>query len=137
TQAGTSAMSMLAEKVVMWVILMTIMTMRITSSVMAFTSINLMITNMAPTRADLGFMNGTQQLAMSTVRIFAPIVSGSLWSWSIKHSFPFPFNSHLVWMLSAVLIAIVLKLSYRIPESVNKFAADQPKPIASVEESDD
>ncbi|KAJ2046469.1 hypothetical protein GGI03_004576 [Coemansia sp. RSA 2337] len=134
TQAGTSATSMLLEKVVMWVILMSLMTMRITSSVMAFTSINLMITNMAPTRADLGFMNGTQQLAMSVVRIFAPIVSGSLWSWSIKHSLPLPFNSHLVWTLSAVLIAIVLKLSYRIPDSVNKFAADQPKPIACAEE---
>ncbi|KAJ2812204.1 hypothetical protein H4S07_001563 [Coemansia furcata] len=126
-QAGTSATSFVAEKVVMWGILMSLMTMRITSSVMAFTSINLMITNMAPTRADLGFMNGTQQLAMSVVRIFAPIVSGSLWSWSIKHSLPLPFNSHLVWTLSAVLIAIVLKLSYRIPDSVNKFAADQPK----------
>ncbi|KAJ2417349.1 hypothetical protein H4218_004184 [Coemansia sp. IMI 209128] len=136
-QAGTSATSMLIEKIVMWTILMSLMTMRITSSVMAFTSINLMITNMAPTRADLGFMNGTQQLAMSVVRIFAPIVSGSLWSWSIKHSLPLPFNSHLVWTLSAVLIAIVLKLSYRIPESVNKFAADQPKPVASAEVSDD
>ncbi|KAJ2732382.1 hypothetical protein IW152_003855 [Coemansia sp. BCRC 34962] len=136
-QAGTSAASMLAEKIAMWAILMSLMTMRITSSVMAFTSINMMITNMAPTRADLGFMNGTQQLAMSVVRIFAPIVSGSLWSWSIKHSFPFPFNSHFVWMLSTVLIAIVLKLSYRIPDSVNKFAADQPKPVACAEESDE
>ncbi|KAJ1818691.1 hypothetical protein LPJ60_004188 [Coemansia sp. RSA 2675] len=135
-QAGTSATSMLIEKIVMWTILMSLMTMRITSSVMAFTSINMMITNMAPTRADLGLMNGTQQLAMSMVRIFAPIVSGSLWSWSIKHSFPFPFNSHLVWMLSTVLIVIVLKLSYRIPESVNKFAADQPKPVA-IAESDE
>ncbi|KAJ2812202.1 hypothetical protein H4S07_001561 [Coemansia furcata] len=136
-QAVTSATSVLIEMVVMWIILMSLMTMRITSSVMAFTSINMMITNMAPTRADLGFMNGTQQLAMSVVRIFAPIVSGSLWSWSIKHSLPFPFNSHLVWTLSAVLIAIVLKLSYRIPDSVNKFAADQPKPIVNAEESDD
>ncbi|KAJ2456119.1 hypothetical protein GGF42_003300 [Coemansia sp. RSA 2424] len=131
TQVGSSLSSILVEKIAMWAILMTLMTMRITGNVLAFTSINLMITNMAPTRADLGFMNGTQQLAMSVVRIFAPIVSGSLWSWSIKHSLPFPFNSHLVWMLSTVLIAIVLKLSYRIPESVNKFAADQPRPILS------
>ncbi|KAJ2644294.1 hypothetical protein GGF44_000705 [Coemansia sp. RSA 1694] len=137
TQAGTSSTAMLVEKVVMWVILMSIMTMRIMSSVLTYTSINLIIANMAPTRADLGFMNGTHQLAMSIMRIFAPIVSGSLWSWSIKHSLPFPLNSHLVWMLSAVLIAIVLKLTYRVPESVNKFAADQPKPIASSEACED
>ncbi|KAJ2337718.1 hypothetical protein GGI00_000018 [Coemansia sp. RSA 2681] len=137
TQAGMSSSSMPAEKIAMWVILMSLMTMRIISNVLAFTSINLMITNMAPTRADLGFMNGTQQLAMSVTRVFTPLISGSLWSWSIKHSLPFPFNSHLVWMLSAVLMATVLKLSYGIPESVNKFAADQPKPIASSEESDE
>ncbi|KAJ2754685.1 hypothetical protein GGI19_002212 [Coemansia pectinata] len=121
----------------MWVILMSIMVMRVTSNVMAYTSTSLMITNMAPSRADLGVMNGAQLLSMSVVRIFAPIVSGSLWSWSIKHSFPFPLNSHLVWTLSAMLIAVALKLSYRIPESVNKFAADQLKPIANAEEADD
>ncbi|KAJ2741485.1 hypothetical protein GGI20_005156 [Coemansia sp. BCRC 34301] len=137
TQVGASATSILAEKVVLWVLLMSIMTLRITSSVMAFTSINLMITNLAPTRADLGFMNSTQQLAMSTVRIFAPLTGGTLWSWSIKHSLPFPFNSHFSWMLSAAILAIVLKLSYRIPVSVNKFAADQPKLVANSEEADD
>ncbi|KAJ2451600.1 hypothetical protein GGF42_004221 [Coemansia sp. RSA 2424] len=137
TQAGMSSSSMPVEKIAMWVILMSLMTMRIISNVLAFTSINLMITNMAPTRADLGFMNGTQQLAMSVTRVFTPLISGTLWSWSIKHSLPFPFNSHLVWMLSAVLMATVLKLSYGIPESVNKFAADQSKPIASSEESDE
>ncbi|KAJ2888854.1 hypothetical protein IWW38_004870 [Coemansia aciculifera] len=136
SQVGINASSILVEKIVMWTLLMTFMTMRITSSVMSFTSINLMVTNMAPTRADLGFMNGTQQLVMSSARIFAPLISGSLWSWSIKHSLPFPFNSHLVWMLSALLSAIVLKLSYRIPDSVNKFAADQPKPIEDSVDSD-
>ncbi|KAJ2331203.1 hypothetical protein GGI00_003362 [Coemansia sp. RSA 2681] len=137
TQTGTSSSFMSFEYTAMWVLLMSFMTMRITSNVLAYTSINLMITNMAPSRADLGFMNGTQQLAMSVMRIFAPAVSGILWSWSIKHSLPFPFNSHLVWMLSASLVAIVLWQSYLIPESVNKFAADQPKPIANSEESDD
>ncbi|KAJ2878247.1 hypothetical protein H4R27_005899 [Coemansia aciculifera] len=136
-QAGTSATSMVVETVVMWVILMSIMVMRVTSNVMAYTSTSLMITNMAPSRADLGVMNGAQLLSMSVVRIFAPIVSGSMWSWSIKHSFPFPLNSHLVWTLSAMLIAVALKLSYRIPESVNKFAADQLKPIPNAEEADD
>ncbi|KAJ2837597.1 hypothetical protein FBU31_001109 [Coemansia sp. 'formosensis'] len=126
-QAGTSATSFVAEKVVMWVILMSLMTMRITSSVMTYTSINLMIINMAPSRADLGFMNGTQQLAMSVMRIFAPAISGILWSWSIKYTLPFPFNSHFVWTLGAALVSIVLWQSYLIPDSVNKFAADQPK----------
>ncbi|KAJ2875904.1 hypothetical protein H4R27_006382 [Coemansia aciculifera] len=136
-KTSASSLSMTYEYIGMWVILMSLMTMRITSNVMAYTSINMMITNMAPTRADLGFMNGTQQLAMSVMRIFAPAISGILWSWSIKHSLPFPFNSHFVWMISAVLVAIVLWQSYLIPESVNKFAADQPKPIASAEEPDD
>ncbi|KAJ2741486.1 hypothetical protein GGI20_005157 [Coemansia sp. BCRC 34301] len=137
TQAGTSSFFMLFEHITMWAILMTLMTLRITSTVMSFTSINLMITNMAPTRADLGFMNGTQQLAMSIVRIFAPAMSGVLWSWSIKHAFPFPFNSHLVWTICTILNCIVLRLSYSIPDTVNKFAADQPKPVTSSEDCED
>ncbi|KAJ2689576.1 hypothetical protein IWW39_001380 [Coemansia spiralis] len=136
-QTSASTLSMSYEYIGMWVILMSLMTMRITSNVMSYTSINLMITNMAPSRADLGFMNGTQQLAMSVMRIFAPAISGILWSWSIKHSLPFPFNSHFVWMLSALLVSIVLWQSFSIPESVNKFAADQPKPIVSSEEPDE
>ncbi|KAJ1670184.1 hypothetical protein GGF38_001697 [Coemansia sp. RSA 25] len=137
TQVGSSLSSILVEKIAMWVILMSIMTMRITGNVLAFTSASLMITNMAPTRADLGLMNGAQLLSMSVMRIFAPAGSGILWSWSIKHSLPFPFNSHLIWMLSAIIIAIVLKLSYRIPESVNRFAADQSSPIVCSENCED
>ncbi|KAJ2417348.1 hypothetical protein GGI10_000274 [Coemansia sp. RSA 2530] len=136
-QTSASTLSMSYEYIGMWVILMSLMTMRITSSVMSYTSINLMITNMAPSRGDLGFMNSTQQLGMSIMRIFAPAISGTLWSWSIKHSLPFPFNSHFVWLLSALLLCIVLWQSYSVPDSVNKFAADQPKPIAITEESDD
>ncbi|KAJ2908269.1 hypothetical protein GGI21_003054 [Coemansia aciculifera] len=136
SQVGVSASSILIEKIVMWVLLMSIMTMRATSSVLAFTSINLMVANMAPTRADLGFMNGMLQLVISAVHIFATLVSGSLWSRSIKHSLRFSLNSHLVWILGALFLAIVLKLSYRIPDSVNKFAADQPKPIEDSEDSD-
>ncbi|KAJ2892315.1 hypothetical protein IWW38_003267 [Coemansia aciculifera] len=136
SQVGVSPSSILIEKIVMWVLLMSIMTMRATSSVLAFTSINLMVANMAPTRADLGFMNGMLQLVISAVRIFATLVSGSLWSRSIKHSLRFSLNSHLVWILGALFLAILLKLSYRIPDSVNKFAADQPKPIEDSEDLD-
>ncbi|KAJ2459411.1 hypothetical protein GGI02_005884 [Coemansia sp. RSA 2322] len=135
--ATTSVPYVTFEYIIMWVLIMTLMTLQVTSSVMTFTSINIMTSNMAPTKADLGFMNGTQQLAMSVARILGPIISGSLWSWSIKHSLPFPFNSHLVWMLSTVLILVGLQLSNNIPESVNIFAAGQPQVVGSGEDADD
>ncbi|KAJ1999167.1 hypothetical protein GGI04_004689 [Coemansia thaxteri] len=136
-RAETSASSATFEYVVMWIIIMTLMTTRVTSSVLTFSSINLMIINMAPTRADLGFMNGAQQVAMSVTRVVGPIISGTLWSWSIKHSLPFPFNSHLVWMLSTVLILVGLRVSLRIPESVNVFAAGQPPVVVSSEDAEE
>ncbi|KAJ2465308.1 hypothetical protein GGI02_004737 [Coemansia sp. RSA 2322] len=135
--ATTDSSFAAVEYAIMWVLIMTLLTIRVTSSVMAGTSINLMTTNMAPTRADLGFMNGTQQLAMSVSRILGPLIAGILWSWSIKHSLPFPFNSHFVWMLSTVLVLIGLQLSYRIPASIDKFAAGQPQIVVSSEDSEE
>ncbi|KAJ1889465.1 hypothetical protein LPJ66_008018 [Kickxella alabastrina] len=108
----------------LWALLTFLLLARIAGDVLAFTSINLITANVAPSRADLGFMNGAQQMAMSFTRILGPLVSGTAWSWSIKHSLPFPFNSHFAWMLCALLMAVASYMSHSLPNSVNKFAAD-------------
>ncbi|KAJ1902073.1 hypothetical protein LPJ66_000322 [Kickxella alabastrina] len=108
---------------VLWTLLIFLLLVRVTGTVLMFTSINLLTVNMAPTRADLGFMNGAQQLAMSATRIVGPVLSGIIWSWSIKHSFPFPFDAHLLWNICALLTIYALHISNRIPDSVNTFEA--------------
>ncbi|KAJ2849745.1 hypothetical protein IWW36_002411 [Coemansia brasiliensis] len=111
----------------LWVLLIILLLARTTGNVLAFTSINLLTVNLAPSKSDLGFMNGAQQLAMSATRIIGPVLAGSVWSWSIKHNFLYPFNSHMVWVLCATLTWLSLKLTYKIPESANVFAAGKSK----------
>ncbi|KAJ2370772.1 hypothetical protein H4S01_000151 [Coemansia sp. RSA 2610] len=115
--------SLLSKECLMWLLLVVLLLARTTGMVLAFTSINLLTANLAPSRAELGFMNGAQQLAMSATRIVGPILAGVVWAWSIKHSLLYPFNSHMVWVLCAVLTMISLHISNKIPESVNIFAA--------------
>ncbi|KAJ2551411.1 hypothetical protein EV175_003703, partial [Coemansia sp. RSA 1933] len=49
--------------------------------------------------------------------------SGYIWSWSIKHSFPYPFNSHFVWVLSGLSLIMASYITLSIPDSVNVFAS--------------
>ncbi|KAJ1811126.1 hypothetical protein LPJ77_000296 [Coemansia sp. RSA 2523] len=122
-----SWMSHVLGEYTLWLLLVLLLLARSTGTVLAFTSINLLTVNLAPSKSELGFMNGTQQLAMTTTRIAGPIMAGVIWTWSIKHSFPYPFNSHMVWVLCAALTALSLRMSHKIPESVNTFAAGNNK----------
>ncbi|KAJ2157751.1 hypothetical protein GGF46_004284 [Coemansia sp. RSA 552] len=107
----------------LWILLIALLLIRTVGIVLAFTSINLLTANLAPSRTELGFMNGIQQVAMSSTRFIGPILAGAVWSWSIKHDFPYPFNSHMVWVLCAVLTAVSLHLTFKLPAEVNTFAA--------------
>ncbi|KAJ2909772.1 hypothetical protein GGI21_001541 [Coemansia aciculifera] len=119
------------ESCILWISLVALLLLRVTGQVLTFTSINLLTVNLAPSRADLGFMNGAQQLAMSATRVLGPLSAGLAWSWSLKHTLPYPLNAHFVWVLCAALTCYSLHLAQRIPDSVNTFAADvneeQPK----------
>ncbi|KAJ2014975.1 hypothetical protein GGI09_007031 [Coemansia sp. S100] len=109
----------------LWPALVGLLLVRVTGQVLAFTSINLLTVNLAPTREDLGFMNGAQQLAMSVTRVLGPLIGGLAWSWSLKHGLAYPFNYHFVWVLSAALASFSLYLAQGIPSSVNRFRADK------------
>ncbi|KAJ2195110.1 hypothetical protein IW144_003620 [Coemansia sp. RSA 522] len=111
----------------LWLLLVILLLARTTGTVLVFTSINLLTVNLAPSKSELGFMNGTQQIALISTRIIGPIIAGAIWTWSIKHSFPYPFNSHMVWVVCAAFIAVSLYMSHKIPESVNTFAAGNDK----------
>ncbi|KAJ1813875.1 hypothetical protein LPJ56_005023 [Coemansia sp. RSA 2599] len=113
------------SRIILWILLIVLLLMRVAGSVMMMTSINLLTANLAPTKAELGFMNGTQQLSMSSSRIVGPLLSGTIWSWSIKHSLPFPFDFHLLWNACALMVFAATYLSTRIPQSVNEFGADR------------
>ncbi|KAJ2806892.1 hypothetical protein H4R20_001512 [Coemansia guatemalensis] len=126
--------SLSLKECALWLLLVFLTLLRTTGTVLAFTSVNLLIANLAPTRAELGFMNGLQQVALCGTHVVGPIVAGATFSWSIKHSLPYPFNSHLVWVLCAALTAVSLQMSFKIPESVNTFLAGQNNRDAGTED---
>ncbi|KAJ2549844.1 hypothetical protein EV175_004288 [Coemansia sp. RSA 1933] len=107
----------------LWVLLIALLLTQIVSKVMALTSINLITANLAPSRTELGFMNGMQQMAMTVTRIIGPLLTGLVWASSIKNSWPFPFDSHFVWTIASVFTLTSYFLSRDIPQSVNAFAA--------------
>ncbi|KAJ1816735.1 hypothetical protein LPJ60_005183 [Coemansia sp. RSA 2675] len=117
--------SMVGRKGVVWPLLVGLLLVKVAGQVLMFTSINLLTVNLAPTREDLGFMNGVQQVAMSATRMLGPLMGGIAWSWSQRMS-GYPLNAHFVWILSAVLAGWSLFLARNVPDSVNTFAADQP-----------
>ncbi|KAJ1832602.1 hypothetical protein LPJ63_003406 [Coemansia sp. RSA 2711] len=113
------------EYCVLWALLLLLLAVRMVGDILAFTSINLIVSNIAPSAASLGAMNGMQQFTGTCTRVVGPVVSGALWGWSVKHEHIYPFNSHLVWVLCGLLIAASWQLSLRLPSSVNVFASGQ------------
>ncbi|KAJ2564431.1 hypothetical protein GGH12_001978 [Coemansia sp. RSA 1822] len=113
------------EYSMLWTLLLALLLARMVGDILAFTSINLIVSNIAPTKTTLGAMNGMQQFSSTCTRIVGPMLSGTLWGWSIKHKMVYPINSHLVWVLCGVLIAVSWKMSMSLPSSVNVFASGQ------------
>ncbi|KAJ1766272.1 hypothetical protein IW138_005976 [Coemansia sp. RSA 986] len=106
-----------------WGFLIIQLYIRMLGDTLAFTSVNLLAVNIAPTKADFGFVNGLQQQIAMSAYMVGTLISGYLWSWSIKHSFPYPFNSHFVWVLGGVSLAASWYMTLPIPDSVNIFAS--------------
>ncbi|KAJ2717046.1 hypothetical protein H4R19_000213 [Coemansia spiralis] len=97
--------------------------LRIVGNVLAFTSMNLLVSNIAPSKDMLGTVNSVQQLGAVAARITGPLISGALWGWSVRGGLPYPLNGHLVWVLCGALLIVSWRASAALPPSVNIFAA--------------
>ncbi|KAJ2613224.1 hypothetical protein EV177_002607 [Coemansia sp. RSA 1804] len=118
--------------ILFWLLLLAQLYVRTLGDILSFASISLLVSNVAPRKTDLGFMNGLQQQTTSITYIIGPLISGYLWSWSIKHSFPYPFNSHFVWVLGGASLVVAWYMSLSIPDSVNIFASEEHEPTQEV-----
>ncbi|KAJ2552758.1 hypothetical protein EV175_003191, partial [Coemansia sp. RSA 1933] len=108
---------------------------RMYGDALAFTSVNLITSNVVPSKNYLGFITGLQKQLGSITSLIGPLLSGYLWSWSIKHSFPYPLNSHFVWVLSGALLVSAWYMTQSIPDSVNVSASDNESSSPSQEET--
>ncbi|KAJ2398877.1 hypothetical protein GGI23_002987 [Coemansia sp. RSA 2559] len=110
-----------------WGYLLIELFIRIHGDIMAYTSGNIIGTNVAPRKNCLGFVTGLQNQLNAITFMLGPLISGYLWSWSIKHSYPYPFNSHFAWVLSGIALVITWYITLSLPESVNVFASGSDK----------
>ncbi|KAJ2539009.1 hypothetical protein EV175_006395 [Coemansia sp. RSA 1933] len=108
---------------------------RMYGDTLAFTSVNLLVANVAPRKNCLGFVNGLQHQVVGITYMLGPLVSGYLWSWSIKHSFPYPFNSHFAWVVSGVSLIVAWYITLKLPDSVNIFASGSPEQHCTTSEN--
>ncbi|KAJ1785136.1 hypothetical protein LPJ67_004061, partial [Coemansia sp. RSA 1938] len=67
------------EYCMLWILLIGLLLVRITGNVLAFTSLNLLVSNIAPSKAMLGTMNSMQQLGTTGMWTAGPLISGTLW----------------------------------------------------------
>ncbi|KAK9686906.1 hypothetical protein K7432_014981 [Basidiobolus ranarum] len=91
---------------IVWVSLLTLLSLRISCNIFSFTNCNILVANSAPSKQVLGSLNGITQVGLSLVRAIGPTLGGSLWSWSLSHNYSFPFNFHLIFNFLALLALI-------------------------------
>jgi hypothetical protein len=83
-----------------------------------FTSMNLMLSNAAPSHLR-GTINGLSMTLSMFARIFGPVIGGFLFSWSIAHPHPWPFNHHTCFIFFALVFLASMQVIRRLPSSIN------------------
>ncbi|KAJ5070797.1 mfs general substrate transporter [Anaeramoeba ignava] len=102
-----------------WVFFLLIYTINYGLESIAYTSLFLIINNSArPFR--IGSINGIGQTICAFFRSFGPILSGSIYSWSLTNSLKYPFNYFFVFYISVVIGIITFIVSFFIPKWINK-----------------
>ncbi|KAJ2519603.1 hypothetical protein GGI11_002528, partial [Coemansia sp. RSA 2049] len=93
---------LLQSSYLFWALLVAELYLLMHADAFAWTSMFILVSNAAPRKEYLGFINGLLSLVYGITYIFGPLVSGYLWSWSLKHTLPYPLNSHLAWVASSI-----------------------------------
>ncbi|KAJ1916715.1 hypothetical protein IWQ60_008013 [Tieghemiomyces parasiticus] len=84
---------------VTWVILIVALIVRVIAGTLTFTSVNLLVNNSVADRQVLGTVNGFAQSMGALARALGPLTAGIVWSWSLLHDYPFPFDYHFIFLL--------------------------------------
>ncbi|KAG5466316.1 hypothetical protein LSCM4_01462 [Leishmania orientalis] len=78
-----------------------------------FALVMVMVSLTAP-QGEVGTMFGIQQSTASFVRCIVPFIFAPLFAWSISKPHPFPFDHHLVFLLSVIPLVISANIAARI-----------------------
>ncbi|KAJ1976010.1 hypothetical protein H4R33_006533 [Dimargaris cristalligena] len=123
-------------RTVTWIALIAALFAKVCGGTLCFTSANILINNSVPNRAALGTVNGFTQSVGSLARAIGPMLAGILWSWSLTNGYPFPLNSHFVFIVASLIaFATYLvtftwhpRINHRIFAETTKVTADASSP---------
>ncbi|KAK0522764.1 hypothetical protein OC834_006150 [Tilletia horrida] len=102
-----------------WIVFLLILPCKTISNTGA-ASATLLVINSAPHPGALGTLNGLSQTLASLSRAFGPLVSTSLFAFSVSH--PNVLGGNLVWLVMAALSFVCWALTLRIPAAYNRRA---------------
>eukprot|EP00730_Choanoeca_flexa_P018049 TRINITY_DN8752_c0_g1_i1.p1 TRINITY_DN8752_c0_g1~~TRINITY_DN8752_c0_g1_i1.p1 ORF type:complete len:516 (+),score=85.86 TRINITY_DN8752_c0_g1_i1:127-1674(+) len=115
---GGTTMAQANQSAEVWsMLLVTAATFKIFASG-CFTSMNLLLSNAVPSHLR-GAINGLAMTMAMFVRVIGPIVGGAIFSFSISHDYPWPFNHHLAFVFFAISFAAVFALIRQVPLALN------------------
>ncbi|KXN69644.1 MFS general substrate transporter [Conidiobolus coronatus NRRL 28638] len=98
----------------MYICLYTLTLLRAACNTIGFTSINILLVETAEDTSNLGKLNGLSQTVGAICRSIAPTLCGTVFSYSLTHHLPYPFDYHFVWYILASLCFLNYLNSFRI-----------------------
>eukprot|EP01112_Ceratiomyxa_fruticulosa_P019085 TRINITY_DN618_c0_g1_i1.p1 TRINITY_DN618_c0_g1~~TRINITY_DN618_c0_g1_i1.p1 ORF type:complete len:585 (+),score=111.21 TRINITY_DN618_c0_g1_i1:372-2126(+) len=104
----------------LWVLVLGLYLCQQCSAELTFVSVIIMVSNTALPE-HMGIVNGIAQSAVSLMRMIAPALSTSLFSWSLVSgvSVGYPMDQHLIFYFMTVLIFVIFGLSFFVDASIN------------------
>ncbi|KAJ1973633.1 hypothetical protein H4R33_006936, partial [Dimargaris cristalligena] len=107
-------------RTVTWIALIAALFTRVCGATLCFTSANILISNSVPNRAALGTVNGFTQTVGSLARAIGPMLAGILWSWSLANGYPFPLNSHFVFIVASLIAFVTYLITFTWHPRINR-----------------
>jgi MFS family permease len=106
------------NKIVSFIILIFLYLVRVFSGQCSFSSVMTLINNSADFK-HMGAINGLGQSSVAFFRSIAPLFGGLVLAWGFSNGLPFPLNQYLIFIFMALIISIVIIISFKLPTSLN------------------
>ena len=98
--AAIPVLNFVHPKFLLWIVLMSILSLKMIFSALAFLATMVMVNNSVST-VHLGAINGLGQTFASLARAVGPALGGALWSFSLR----LPFSGSFIAVFTAILFS--------------------------------
>ncbi|CAG9334929.1 unnamed protein product [Blepharisma stoltei] len=107
------------EGIALWIIVISIFVSIAVFQSCVFTAVTIGINNSLEPSL-LGTGNGVAQSAISLLRFLGPALAGAIFGWSLNNGLSYPMNSHLIFILFAIIGICCIILLIGLDKNINK-----------------